>query len=186
MIISLFAGGMTVRDIQLYLARTLGTDLSHETISNVTDAVLDEVTAWQTRPLEEVYPIVYFDALVVKVKDNHQVRNRAAHIAVGVDCEGVKHVLGIWVQATEGARFWAGGLCRAAQPGGPRHPHRLLRRTDRAARGDRGDLAARHRADLHRPPDPGVAEVRLLQRPQGCGPRATPHLHRRHRRGSPD
>jgi putative transposase len=108
MIISLYAGGMTVRDIQHHLARTLGTDLSHETIANITDAVLDEVAAWQTRPLEEVYPIVYLDALVVKVKDNHQVRNRSAHIAVGVDCEGVKHVLGIWVQATEGARFWAG------------------------------------------------------------------------------
>lgn len=108
MIISLYAGGMTVRDIQHHLARTLGTDLSHETIANVTDAVLDEVAAWQARPLEEVYPIVYLDALVVKVKDNHQVRNRSAHIAVGVDCEGVKHVLGIWVQATEGARFWAG------------------------------------------------------------------------------
>jgi putative transposase len=108
MIISLYAGGMTVRDIQHHLARTLGTELSHETISNVTDAVLDEVAAWQTRPLEEVYPIVYFDALVVKVKDNHQVRNRSAHIAIGVDCEGVKHVLGIWVQASEGARFWAG------------------------------------------------------------------------------
>jgi putative transposase len=108
MIISLYAGGMTVRDIQHHLARTLGTELSHETIANVTDAVLDEVAAWQARPLEEVYPIVYLDALVVKVKDNHQVRNRSAHIAVGVDCEGVKHVLGIWVQATEGARFWAG------------------------------------------------------------------------------
>ena len=108
MIISLYAGGMTVRDIQHHLARTLGTDLSHETIANITDAVLDEVAAWQSRPLEEVYPIVYLDALVVKVKDNHQVRNRSAHIAVGVDCEGVKHVLGIWVQATEGSRFWAG------------------------------------------------------------------------------
>ena len=108
MIISLYAGGMTIRDIQHHLARTLGTELSHETISNVTDAVLDEVAAWQTRPLEEVYPIVYLDALVVKVKDNHQVRNRSAHIAVGVDCEGIKHVLGIWVQASEGARFWAG------------------------------------------------------------------------------
>ncbi len=108
MIISLYAGGMTVRDIQHHLARTLGTELSHETIANITDAVLDEVAAWQTRPLEEVYPIVYLDALVVKVKDNHQVRNRSAHIAVGVDCEGVKHVLGIWVQAAEGARFWAG------------------------------------------------------------------------------
>jgi putative transposase len=108
MIISLYAGGMTIRDIQHHLARTLGTELSHEAISNITDAVLDEVAAWQTRPLEEVYPIVYLDALVVKVKDNHQVRNRSAHIAVGVDCEGVKHVLGIWVQASEGARFWAG------------------------------------------------------------------------------
>jgi putative transposase len=108
MIISLYAGGMTVRDIQHHLARTLGTELSHETISNVTDAVLDEVKVWQARPLEEIYPIVYLDALVVKVRDGHQVRNKAAHIAVGVDLDGVKHVLGIWVQANEGAKFWAG------------------------------------------------------------------------------
>jgi len=108
MIISLYAGGMTVRDIQHHLARTLGTDLSHETISNITDAVLEEVKSWQARPLEEIYPIVYLDALVVKVRDGHQVRNKAAHIAVGVDLDGVKHVLGIWVQASEGAKFWAG------------------------------------------------------------------------------
>jgi putative transposase len=108
MIISLYAGGMTVRDIQHHLARTLGTELSHETISNITDAVADEVKAWQSRPLEELYPILYLDALVVKVRDGHQVRNKAAHIAVGVDCDGIKHVLGIWVQATEGAKFWAG------------------------------------------------------------------------------
>ena len=108
MIISLYAGGMTVRDIQHHLARTLGTELSHETISNITDAVLEEVKAWQTRPLEEIYPIIYLDALVVKVRDGHQVRNKAAHIAVGVDLDGVKHVLGIWVQTTEGAKFWAG------------------------------------------------------------------------------
>ncbi|MGW0227767.1 IS256 family transposase [Actinopolymorpha singaporensis] len=107
-IISLYAGGMTVRDIKHHLARTLGTDLSHETISNVTDAVLEEVKAWQSRPLEEIYPIIYLDALVVKVRDGHQVRNRSAHIAVGVDLDGVKHVLGIWVQASEGAKFWAG------------------------------------------------------------------------------
>jgi putative transposase len=108
MIISLYAGGMTVRDIQHHLARTLGTELSHETISNITDAVAEEVKAWQFRPLEEIYPIIYLDALVVKVRDGHQVRNKAAHIAVGVDLDGVKHVLGIWVQATEGAKFWAG------------------------------------------------------------------------------
>jgi putative transposase len=81
MIISLYADGMTVRDIQHHLARTLGTELSHKTISNITDAVLDEVKAWQARPLEEIYPIIYLDALVVKVRDGHQVRNKAAHIA---------------------------------------------------------------------------------------------------------
>ncbi|WP_420809077.1 IS256 family transposase [Amycolatopsis suaedae] len=108
MIISLYAGGMTVRDIQHHLARTLGTELSHDTISTITDAVLDEVKAWQSRPLEEIYPIIYLDALVVKVRDGHQIRNKAAHLAVGVDLDGVKHVLGIWVQASEGAKFWAG------------------------------------------------------------------------------
>jgi putative transposase len=107
-IISLYAGGMTIRDIQHHLARTIGTELSHETISNITDAVLEEVKAWQNRPLDEIYPIIYMDALVVRVRDGHQVRNKAAHIAVGVDLDGIKHVLGIWVQPTEGAKFWAG------------------------------------------------------------------------------
>ena len=107
-IISLYAGGMTVRDIGHHLQRTLGTELSHDTISKITDSVLDEVKAWQSRPLEEIYPVIYLDALVVKVRDGHQVRNRSAHIAVGVDLDGIKHVLGIWVQATEGAKFWAG------------------------------------------------------------------------------
>jgi len=108
MIISLYAGGMTVRDIEHHLVRTLGVELSRETISKITDAVGEEVRAWQSRPLEEIYPIIYLDALVVKIRDGAQVKNRAAHIAVGVDLDGVKHVLGIWVQATEGAKFWAG------------------------------------------------------------------------------
>jgi putative transposase len=117
MIISLYSGGMTIRDIQAHLERTLGTELSHETISNITDAVAEEVKAWQTRPLEPIYPILYLDALVVKVRDNHQVRNKAAHIAVGVDCDGIKHVLGIWVQTSEGAKFWAGVLAELRNRG---------------------------------------------------------------------
>src|SRR5688500_8525661 len=117
MIVSLYAGGMTVRDIQHHLARTLGTELSHETISKITDSVLEEVKAWQARPLEELYPIIYLDALVVKVRDGHQVRNKAAHIAVGVDLDGIKHVLGIWVQAVEGAKFWAGVLAELRNRG---------------------------------------------------------------------
>ncbi len=116
-IISLYAGGMTVRDIGHHLRRTVGTELSHDTISKVTDAVVEEVKAWQTRPLDEIYPIVYLDALVVKVRDGHQVRNKAAHLAVGVDLDGVKHVLGIWVQSTEGATFWAGVCAELANRG---------------------------------------------------------------------
>jgi hypothetical protein len=105
MIISLYAGGMRIRDIQAHLEPTLGTELSHETISNITDAVVEEVRAWQSRPLEPVYPILYLDALIVKVRDSHAVRNKAAHIAVGVDPDGIKHVLGIWVQTSEGVKM---------------------------------------------------------------------------------
>lgn len=117
MIVSLYAGGMTVRDIQAHLARTLGTDLSHETIANVTDAVLEEVKAWQSRPLDPVWPVVFLDALVVKVRDGAHVVNRAAHIAVGVDTDGIKHVLGIWMQQNEGAAFWAGVCSQLANRG---------------------------------------------------------------------
>jgi putative transposase len=117
MIVSLYAGGMTVRDIRHHLASTIGTDLSHETISKITDEVLDEVLAWQRRPLEPFYPVVYLDALVIKVRDGAHVQNRSAHLAVGVDVEGVKHVLGIWVQAGEGARFWAGVCAELANRG---------------------------------------------------------------------
>ncbi len=117
MIISLYAGGMTVRDIRHHLESTLGTDLSPEAISNITDAVTEEVTAWQSRPLEAFYPVIFLDALVVKIRDGAHVTNRAAHIAVGVDMDGVKHVLGIWVQASEGAKFWAGVCAQLANRG---------------------------------------------------------------------
>jgi putative transposase len=105
-IISLYAGGMTVRDICHHLQRVYGTELSPDTVSAITDEVLEEVKAWQTRALDEIYPIIYVDALVVKVRDGHQVRNKAAYLVVGVDTDGVKHMLGIWVQNTEGAKFW--------------------------------------------------------------------------------
>ena len=117
MIISLYAGGMTVRDIEHHLARTLGTEISRDTISKITDGVLEEVKAWQTRPLDPVYPVVFFDALVVKVRNANVVTNKAAHIAVGVDTDGIKHVLGIWVQSSEGATFWAGVCAELANRG---------------------------------------------------------------------
>ena len=117
MIISLYAGGMTVRDIGHHLAATIGTELSHETISKIVDAVAEEVLAWQQRPLEALYPVIYLDAIVVKVRDGGHVRNKAAHIAVGVDTDGIKHVLGIWVQTTEGAKFWASVCAELANRG---------------------------------------------------------------------
>lgn len=117
MIVSLYAGGMTIRDIGHHLASTIGTELSHETISKVTDAVCDEVLAWQQRPLEALYPVIYLDGIVVKIRDGGHVRNKVAHIAVGVDVEGVKHVLGIWIQATEGAKFWASVCAELANRG---------------------------------------------------------------------
>jgi transposase-like protein len=117
MIISLYAGGMTVRDIGHHLASTVGTELSHETISKIVDAVADEVLAWQQRPLDALYPVMYLDAIVVKVRDGGHVRNKAAHIAIGVDFDGIKHVLGIWVQTTEGAKFWASVCAELANRG---------------------------------------------------------------------
>lgn len=117
MIISLYAGGMTVRDIEHHLVSTLGVDLSHETISNITEEIADEVLAWQSRPLEAFYPVIYLDALVIKVRDGGHVRNKAAHIAVGVDMDGIKHVLGIWIQHAEGAKFWASVCAELANRG---------------------------------------------------------------------
>ena len=117
MIISLYAGGMTLRDIEYHLVTTIGTEISRETLSKIVDEVCDEVLAWQRRPLEAFYPVVYLDALVVKVRDGAHVRNKAAHIAVGVDLDGIKHVLGIWVQTTEGAKFWAGVCAELANRG---------------------------------------------------------------------
>jgi transposase-like protein len=117
MIISLYAGGMTIRDIGHHLASTVGTELSHETISKVVDAVAEEVLAWQQRPLEALYPVMYLDAIIVKVRDGGHVRNKAAHIAIGVDPDGIKHVLGIWVQTTEGAKFWASVCAELANRG---------------------------------------------------------------------
>jgi putative transposase len=116
MVISLYAHGMSVRDIMHHLEQVYGTQLSHETISRITDAVLEEVRAWQSRPLDPVYAAVFLDAIVVKVRDNQVVQNKPACIAIGIDADGEKHVLGIWLAKTapdaatagEGARFWGG------------------------------------------------------------------------------
>jgi putative transposase len=106
MILSLYARGMTTRDIKAHLAEVYGVEVSHETVAKVTDVVVEEVRSWQSRPVDEVYPIVFVDGIRIKVRDAGAVTNKVAHLVVGVDVEGFKHVLGIWLQDAEGAKFW--------------------------------------------------------------------------------
>lgn len=105
-IISLYARGMTVREIQQHLFEMYGTEISPTLISNVTDAVMDEVRLWQSRPLDSIYPIVYLDCIHVKVRDAGSVRAKAVYLAIGVNMDGHKEVLGLWIAQTEGAKFW--------------------------------------------------------------------------------
>ncbi len=105
-VISLYARGLTVREIQGHLKEIYGTEVSPDLISRVTDAVLEEVKAWQSRPLDACYPIVFFDALRVKIRDEGLVKNKAVYVALAMDAEGAKHVLGLWIEQTEGAKFW--------------------------------------------------------------------------------
>ena len=105
-VLDLYAGGMSVRDIARHLRGLYGVPIGRDTISTITDAVLEDIAAWRTRPLEQVYPIVYFDAMRVKVREDRSVRTRACYLALGVTLEGDREVLGMWWQETEGAKFW--------------------------------------------------------------------------------
>jgi len=116
-VISLYARGLTVREIQGHLAEIYGTEVSPDLISKITDAVIEDAKRWQNRPLERLYPIVYLDALVVKIRDGHAVRNYACYVAIGVNLEGERDVLGIWFQRTEGAKFWMAVLTDLKQRG---------------------------------------------------------------------
>jgi putative transposase len=105
MILSLYARGMTTRGIKAHLAEVYGVEVSHETVAKVTDVVVEEVRAWQSRLVDEVYPILFVDGIRIKVRDSGTVSNKVAHLVVGVDVDGFKRVLGIWVQTNEGAKF---------------------------------------------------------------------------------
>jgi putative transposase len=109
-IISMYARGMTTREIQGHLEQMYGVEVSPALISEVTDAVTDEVKAWQNRPLEPIYAILFLDALYVKMRHDGRVENRAVYVAIGVDLEGRKEVLGLWTSSNEGAKFWLGVL----------------------------------------------------------------------------
>lgn len=105
-IVSMYARGMTVREIQGHLLELYGLEVSPDLISTITDAVLETVAEWQNRPLEPSYPLVFFDALRVKIRDEGLVRNKAVYLALGVTADGAKDILGLWIENTEGAKFW--------------------------------------------------------------------------------
>jgi putative transposase len=109
-ILALYAGGMTTRDIQRHLRELYGVEVSEGLISEVTASIQDDVRAWQGRPLEELYVIVYLDALQVSIRDQQVVRKKAVYVAVGVTLEGERDVLGLWIEKSEGARFWTSVL----------------------------------------------------------------------------
>jgi putative transposase len=105
-VLSLYSRGMTTRDIEAHLAEVYGASVSRELISNITEVVVDEIKTWQSRPLDEVYPILYIDGLRLKIRENGVVGTKVAYLAIGVDLDGRKHALGVWIQDTEGAKFW--------------------------------------------------------------------------------
>jgi putative transposase len=105
-IVAMYARGMTMREIQGFLQESYGVEVSPEFISSVTDAVMAEVGAWQARPLEPMYPVIFFDALRVKIKEDAVVRNKAIYLALGVLPDGTRDILGLWIEGTEGAKFW--------------------------------------------------------------------------------
>jgi putative transposase len=105
-VISMYARGMSTREIAGHLLELYGVEISPDLISTVSDAVLDEIATWQARPLEPIYPQVFFDALRVKIRDEGLVRNKAVHIALGVRADGSKEILGLWLEQSEGAKFW--------------------------------------------------------------------------------
>jgi putative transposase len=116
-IIALYARGLSVRDIQAHLAELYGVQVGHDLISRVTDAVIDDARAWQTRALDDVYPVLFLDCLVIKVREGGTVQRRACYLALGVSVDGERDVLGIWFQETEGAKFWLQVLSDLKQRG---------------------------------------------------------------------
>src|SRR5688572_23892804 len=105
-VLGLYARGLTVREMQAHLEELYGVDVSPDLISTVTDAVLEEVTEWQQRPLLPLYPVIFFDALRVRIRDEGTVRAKAVYLALGIAPDGTKDVLGLWIEQSEGAKFW--------------------------------------------------------------------------------
>jgi Transposase, Mutator family len=162
-ILALYSRGMSTRDIEAHLREIYGVDVGRDLISRVTDAVMEDVREWQQRPLDDVYPVVFLDALVLKVREGGSVQRKACYLALGVTVEGERDVLGMWFQETEGAQDLDAGPLRDQAARRPRHPALLRRRVEGLPGGDRGGLPADDRADVHRAPDQAQPQVRAAQ-----------------------
>ena len=156
-IISMYARGMSVREIRGHLEELYGIDVSPDLISAVTDAVLEEVAEWQSRPLEACYPLVFFDAIRVKIRDEGFVRNKAVYIALGILADGTKDDSRHLDRADGGRQVLAAGHERAEEPRRRRHPDRRRRWPEGLPRGDHRRVPRDRRADLHRASDPSLA-----------------------------
>jgi hypothetical protein len=186
-IISMYARGMSVREIRGHLEELYGIDVSPDLISTVTDAVLETVAEWQGRPLDACYPLVFFDAIRVKIRDEGFVRNKAVYIALAILPDGSKEILGLWIEQTEGAKFWlramnelkgrgVGDILIAVADKFAQPAQAWLRRPEGLPRSDQRRLPADDRPDLHRPPDPQRHGLRLVERPQAGRPGAARRL----------
>ncbi len=162
-ILALYSRGLSMRDIEAHLAEIYGVKVGRDLISRVTDAVMDDARAWQSRPLEDVYPVVFLDCMVLKIRDGGSVQCRACYLALAIGMDGEREVLGMWFQANEGAKFWMGVLTDLKQRG----VKDILIACVDGLKGFPEAIEAtfpRHDgADLHRAPDPPQPEIRAPQ-----------------------
>jgi putative transposase len=179
-IVALYAGGMTTREIETYISDLYGPGVSRETVGRVTASVLEDAKAWQTRPLEQIYPILYLDALIIKIRDGQAIGNFACYPAIGVNLEGDRDVLGIWFERTEGAKFWLQVLTDLKQRGVQDVLVCCVDGLTGFPQGDRGRLPQNLGANMPRPPRPLLPALRALPRqaPGRQRPQSDLHRHR--------
>ena len=177
-VLSLSAKGLTTGEISAHFQDIYGASVSKDTISRITDKVLEEMTEWQNRPLDRVYPVVFIDAIHVKIRDG-QVTNRPIYVAIGVTVNGERDILGLWAgDGGEGAKFFAGGAHRDQKPWCGRCVHRGLRRVEGFAGGDQHGVGVGGGADLHHPLDSQHFSVRTAPALGRDVPRSQADLHR--------
>jgi transposase-like protein len=177
-ILSMYARGMTTREIQGHLEEIYGVEVSPLLVSEVTEAVMEEVRAWQSRPLEPIYPIVYLDALMVKMRHEGRVENRAVYVAIGITMEGAKEVLGLWTSANEGAKFWLQVLTEMRNRGGEGGAGGLRGRAEGISGSDRECVPEDGGAIVHRAPGAQQPELCELEGAQAGSERAASDLQR--------